>query len=228
MSQQKNATIIDSIQSEVAKEASPLMEFLVRNSKRILAVVLLIAVAAAAYGGWTVYHESKLEDAREELGLILLKPESAEKLAALKTFAESAPDEYKTGAYLAIASSAERAGDYVLAAEAWGEVVKSTDAPMHFVAQLGLASALKNQGKDEEALRMLEDMLTGAPADMSPVLNSAIIELAEKKGDWNRAVQACEAIINNTDLQIDKTSWRQRAAYLRQQAQVQNPEKTEG
>lgn len=212
---QKNATILDSIQSEVSKEASPLLEFLIRNSKKIALLVVLVIVAAAAFGGWTVYSENQVNAAREELGLLVVRPESEAKLAALEKFAADAPAELKTGAYLALASSAAQAGRHDLAASAWGQIASLTGSPMHFTAQLGEAASLKDQGKGEQALMLLESMLSGTPAEMSPVLNSAILDLAEDLGQWDRALQACNNILNDESISADKAFWRQRAEYLR-------------
>ncbi|MDL2307818.1 hypothetical protein LJC48_07370, partial [Desulfovibrio sp. OttesenSCG-928-C06] len=168
-----------------------------------------------AFGGWTVYSEGQLADAREEFGRLAISPESEAKLAALEKFAASAPSELKTGAYLALASSATQAGRHDLAASAWGQVASTSGAPMHFTAKLGEAAALKDQGKGEQAMLLLDSMLNSAPADMSPVLNTAILDIAEELGQWDRAMQACNSILNNDAITADKTFWRQRAEYLR-------------
>ena len=215
MSQQKNPNLIDSIQSEVSKEASPLLEFLIRNSKKIALGVALVVIVAVAYGSYTLYADGVVEDAREELGRIVVRPDSPEKIQNLLSFAESAPGELKIAALMAAASAATAGEDHELAADAWARVAELSGEPMYFSAKMGEAGALSRQGKDQEALDLLLSLQPKVPAAMLPVLNGMIIETAEQLGRWDVAMGACEAVIGNDEVNMDKSFWRQRLEYLR-------------
>ncbi|MDR2893452.1 MAG: hypothetical protein LBV80_10285 [Deltaproteobacteria bacterium] len=215
MSQQNNPNLINSIQSEVSKEASPLLDFLVKNSKKIALAVLLIAVVAIAYGSYTLYAESALEEARDELGRIVVRPDSAEKIQSLLDFAEPATGELKTAALMAAASAATTVGNYELAAKTWNQAAELVGEPMYFSARMGEASALGRLGREPEALEILLALQGKAAPEQLPVLSGMILEVAEQLGRWDVAMQSCELIIGNDAVTMDKAFWRQRLEYLR-------------
>jgi tetratricopeptide (TPR) repeat protein len=217
MSQQKNHTLIDSIQTEVAKEASPFLEFLIRNSKKIALSIVLVILIAVGVSGWNMYQANRLTAAREELGLILAGQDAGARLEALKTFAQGVEHaEIKTAAFLALSYEAAEAGNPALASSAWEELVRLVPAgsPMYFTAQMGMADALDKLGKTPEALTLLESLLGDAPAELTLVINIALMDLAEKSGQWDKALQACEAMLNNAPATTDKSYLRQKIAYL--------------
>jgi tetratricopeptide (TPR) repeat protein len=217
MSQQKNRTLIDTIQTEVAKEASPFLEFLIRNSKKITLSIVLVILIAVGVSGWGMYQENKLAEAREELGLILSGQDAGARLEALKTFTQhSELAEIKTAAFLALAHEATEAENHALAYSAWEELVRLVPAgsPMYFTAQMGMANALNNLDRTPEALALLESLLGSAPAELTLVINIALMDLAEKSGQWDKALQACEAMLNNAPPTTDKSYLRQKIAYL--------------
>jgi predicted negative regulator of RcsB-dependent stress response len=218
MSQQKNATLLNSLQTEVAKEASPFLEFLIRNSKKIAFAVVLIIAVAVGISGWRLYNGNRLAEAREELGLILAKQSVNSGLEELKAFAGRVDiAEVKTAAFLALASAAAEARDDSLAGSAWEEVARLVPggSPMYYAAQMGAATALNNQGRPAEALATLETVLSGAPAELTAAMNIAIADLAEKSGLWDRAVRAYEAMLSSAYADNDKQYLQQKIAHLR-------------
>jgi predicted negative regulator of RcsB-dependent stress response len=207
----------------VAKEASPFLEFLIRNSKKIAVAVVLLVAIAVGISGWRLYDKNRLEEAREELGLILAKqsvnPSGPEEL---KTFAgRSGIAEVKTAAFLALASAAGEARDNALAASAWEEVSRLVPegSPMYHTAQMGLIGALDNQGRTAEALALLETLLADAPAELTVPMNIAVAELAEKSGLPDKAVKAFEAMLNSAYTDDDQKYLQQKIAYLRSQTE---------
>lgn len=215
MSQKKPATLIDSIQSEVSKEASPFLEFLIRNSKKLIAAAVVLAVAAIGYGSWNVYQAEHLGDAREALGMILAQPDSDERFESLKKFSADAHQGVKPAALMALAQGAEARGDHALAAESWDQVAALTDNPMRSTARLAQAGALEKQGDKEGALAILSGLEKDMPQEFKPALQSRISELAEELGKLDLAIAACESMIAATEANTDKTYWQQRLVYLR-------------
>jgi predicted negative regulator of RcsB-dependent stress response len=218
MSQQKNPTLLDSLQTEVAKEASPFLEFLIRNSRKIAVAAVLVVAVAVGISGWRLHGKNQLAEAREELGLILAKQSvNSSGLEELKTFAGRVEiEEVRTAAFLALASAANGAGDNALAASAWEEVSRLVQAgsPMYYTAQMGLAGTLDNQGRTAEALALLETSLDSAPAELTVAMNVAIADLAEKSGLRDKAVKAYEAMLDSAYADNDKKYLQQKIAYL--------------
>jgi predicted negative regulator of RcsB-dependent stress response len=222
MSQQKiaglkNANLMDSIQTEVAKEASPFLEFLILHSKKIIILTVLVLLIAVGFSAWRMHQENKLGDAREELGLIVARPDSGTKLEELKTFARRIDiAEVKSAALLALSSGAQEKGDYALAVQALEELTPLIPAgsPMYYTTQLGIASNLNKQDKAAEALNLVESLLRNAPPELTFPINITILDLTEKSGQWDRAIQACEAMLNNASETNDMTYLQQRIAGL--------------
>ena len=219
MSQKKPATppstLMGSIQSEVSKEASPFLEFLIRNSKKLIAAAVVLAVAAIGYGSWSVYQAEQLGDAREALGMILAQPDSDERFEALKKFSADAHEGVKPAAFMALAQGAEMRGDYALMAESWAQVASLTVNPMRATARMAEAGALEKQDKKEEALALLNELEKDVPQEFKPALQSRISELAEELGRLDLAIAACESMIAASEANTDKTYWQQRLVYLR-------------
>lgn len=214
MTQNKETTLLDSIQSEVSREASPMLEFLVKHAKKIfLALIALIAVILIA-GVWSYVSGGKQRDAEEALGKILIMPETSAKLEALEGFAGTAASEYKKAALMALAQSASAQGKHEKAAEAWAQVAQGADPATRLVAGVAQASALSAQKKNAEALALLESLLASAPAESLPILHSHIVSVAEQLGDWDKAIAACDAIIRLTESPDGKLMWEQRLAYF--------------
>lgn len=214
MTQNKESTLLDSIQSEVSREASPMLDFLVKHALKIfLALIALIAVIVV-FGVWNYLGNSKQRDAEEALGKILIMPDTTAKLEALEAFADSASDKRKNAALMALARSATAQGQPEKAAEAWSRVAQSADAPIRMVAGIAQANALSAQGKNAEALVILESMLLSAPSESLPMINSHIVLLAEQMGNWDMAIAASGEVIRRLENPESIALWEQRLAYF--------------
>lgn len=143
MTQNKQATLLDSIQSEVSREASPILEFLVNNSRKIFMGLTLFVLLVLGFGIFTYYTVSQQRSAQEALGKILIMPESAAKITQLEAFAASGKPELKTAALMALANSASLQNLPDKAAQAWGEPRCETGARLELKAGIG--------GKENEA-----------------------------------------------------------------------------
>ena len=65
-------SLMGEIQSEVAVEATPLLSFVLRNSRIIVTCIVLLVLVIAGVGGWQ-WHQTRVErEAHLELGRILV------------------------------------------------------------------------------------------------------------------------------------------------------------
>ena len=212
--QAPEATLLDSIQSEVSTEASPLLEFLAVHARLIfLFLAALIALILAA-GIWN-YHSSGKAKAREEaLGKILIRPETPAKLAELEQFASEAEDGMKHAALLALAHSAGTQGEREKALAAWRRIAALGNAPLGFVAGLAEAEALAGLGRPDEGIARLEGMIPGAAPEERALLSAMMMEMAEQAGDWARAAAICREALERDDAPLDRNAWEQRLVYF--------------
>ncbi len=214
---QHPAGLMDSIQSEVAGEASPLLEFLVEHAKVIIACVLVCIIGIAGYGTYVHFSGTSDREAQDELGRIVIIPDHQKRMAALETFLAKAPASTKDMALYTLAQTASVAGDPQEAYKTWSEVAK-TNKDLRVTAAYGMAGALAQQGKLSEALAVYEGILDGLGKNDALPVNSQIAFLAEAEGNSKRALTACEAILAIPNLdQAEARIWTQKADALRQQ-----------
>ena len=115
-------SLMGEIQSEVAVEATPLLSFVLRNSRIIVTCIVLLVLVIAGVGGWQ-WHQTRVErEAHLELGRILVSTQGPERIAALETFLPAAPSAMKSGVQLEIATTALGLEQYGKAAEAYAAV----------------------------------------------------------------------------------------------------------
>ena len=114
--------LMGEIQSEVAVEATPLLSFVLRNSRIIVTCIVLLVLVIAGVGGWQ-WHQTRVErEAHLELGRILVSTQGPERIAALETFLPAAPSAMKSGVQLEIATTALGLEQYGKAADAYAAV----------------------------------------------------------------------------------------------------------
>lgn len=219
MTQEKQVTLLESIQSEVSKEASPFLEFLVRNSKWIFGGLIALIAAIIVVGVWNYYSGKQSKAAEEALGKIIVMQESSDKLEALQAYADNADKSMKNPALFVIMYSATKQGDREKATQAWRDIAASNDGSIKTIAIIAEARNLSASGKSEEAISLLEGVLPNATPDISAVVNGLIVDLAENAENWDRAIAACEAIMRLPASGMNTDSWEQRIAYFQSKKQ---------
>lgn len=214
MTQNKETTLLDSIQSEVANEASPMLDFLLKHASKIFFALVAFIVVVVAFGIWNYADGNNYKEAGEALGKILIMPEDANKIAALEEFSASAEKPLRQAALMALAQSASLQKQYDKAAAAWTEAAPLLDAGNRLVANISLANIMALGGRHSEALASLEALVKTAPEEMRVTINAQIVGLAEVLGEWDKAIAACEAIIPAVKNPVDQGLWQQRLAYF--------------
>ena len=191
-------SLMGEIQSEVAVEATPLLRFVVQNSRIIVTIVVVLAIAIAGIGGWK-WHESRVErDAHLELGRILVSTEGADRIAALEKFLATVPAAMKPGVQLEIASAAVSLQQYAKATEAYGAVVAADPkGAIGVLASINQADLLQRQGKYAEALALFDTLEKNAPESLRPMVLEGQAMSAELAGKLDRALAVYERIASD-------------------------------
>lgn len=209
-------SLLQKMSSEVAPEISPLMRLLLDNARRIIVILAVCVLGAAGYGIYTWHAAKQVAEAQNELGKILVIEDTTARMAKLKTFLTSAPAGIKPAVTLAIARTAMLGNDYAEAEKAWSELAGDTKDPLYVTAVIGKAESMAAQNKDSEALAVLETMALPADSAASLLVSSLIVNFAEKSGNLEKAVAACEKVASSAMVTPDEAEfWRQKAAYLR-------------
>ncbi len=220
----KDSSLLQKMSAEVAPEVSPLLRGLLHNARLIGIVLTLCVLGAAAYGGWRWHSAKTLTEAQTELGRILVIAAPADRAAALKDFRTKAPEDLQTALNLALAQISLENKDYETAVTAWDAVAKDPKGSLYATAQIGTADALSQMGKDAEALAVLEGLKNSADKNIKPLIDSQIVDLAEKVGDYAKALAACDALLGSVTNPMEADFWRQKAASIRlRQAETKKP-----
>ncbi len=220
----KDPTLLQKMSSEVAPEVSPLLRGLLNNARLIGIVLALCVLGAAAYGGWRWHSSKSIADAQTELGRILVMSVPADRAEALKAFRGKAPEGLQTAVNLALAQVSIENKDYATAISAWDVVAKDPQSSFHATALIGKAEALALQGKDADALAVLDTLKNSADKNIKTLVDSQIVDLAEKTGDYTKALAACDSLLGATSNPMEADFWRQKAASLRlRQAATKKP-----
>ena len=143
-------SLMGEIQSEVAVEATPLLSFVLRNSRIIVASIVLLVLVIVGVGGWQ-WHQGRVErEAHLELGRILVSTQGPDRIAALETFLPTAPSDMKPGVQLEIATAALGLEQYGKAADAYAAVAaadpKGPIGTMAAINQADLRFRLSGKG----------------------------------------------------------------------------------
>lgn len=216
-SQQK--TLIGEITSEVTPAASPLLEFLLASSRKIAVIAVICVLIGVGYGIFNWHSKKQAAAAQANLGHILVTQKPADRLAKLQALLPEAPEAVKGAVRLAIAKAAAEAHEYAVMYAAWDALGGNADGTLKTAAMIGKASALDLQGKTKEALALAESISLPADSAFLPLVHGMVVDLAEKSGDFPKAVAACEklaatvAVFNPEEADF----WRQKAAFLRDQ-----------
>ena len=178
-------SLMGEIQSEVAVEATPLLSFVLRNSRIIVTCIVLLVLVIAGVGGWQ-WHQTRVErEAHLELGRILVSTQGPERIAALETFLPAAPSAMKSGVQLEIATTA-------LGLEQYGKADPKGSIGM--MAAITQADLLQRQGKYAEALAVFDSLEKSAPESLRPAILEGQAMSAELAGKLDRALAAYESI----------------------------------
>jgi hypothetical protein len=214
---EQNPTLVTQAASEVAPESSHLLAFFISNLRRIGVAVALCLCLAVGYGVYTWHANAQLTKAHKELGAILVMASDAERLVALKAFAATAPSKMQDGLQLALARTALLVKEYPVATAAWDALTKNPKAPIYVVAVIGKAESLALEDKEKEAIAFLSGIKLPEGGEAMVLVDSLIVDFAEKIGDFPKAIAASEKLVSTVASRGPEEAdfWRRKAASLR-------------
>jgi predicted negative regulator of RcsB-dependent stress response len=170
------------------------------NKKWILPLLLVLAVGAASFNGWTWWKDRQAVQASEALFAMegALEQQDLEKArVAYRALTESYGSTAQAAlAGLQIAKAYVAAGDSAQAREALGLVVKKSPEEFSWIAKVRLAGVLLDENNPQAALQTL----AGKP----PKLLSALVN--DRKGDVHAALDQKEEARSAWKLAADEFS----------------------
>ena len=192
----KSGALLDGIQSEVAPESAPLLNFITRNASRIAGLVLLFLLILGGVAVWNWWHGGKQDEARQELARINSQLKGAERDQALSHLAESAPDSVKLFIYMSLGQSAQENGNPILAADAYAKAASlDGDGALGLTAALGSVGSLLMQAEYPQALALLQELDRKLPeAAKSQQFKQMLAEAAYRAGKIQLACETYEGL----------------------------------
>ena len=207
------ATLVDSLQSEVSAEASPLLLFLIAHARKIALFLVLFIIAIAGYWFYSS-QASKLEQQEAlALGQIMIVSDPALRLEKLEAFVPNAPGSVQRAAWFAIMEAATMLQMHDKAYTAWKKIADFGPG-VKVPAAMGMASALAEQEKFREALDLLNGVALELKGQDLVNVNARISVLAEVVEDYPRALAACDVIIAGVTNPTEMKIWAQKKAEL--------------
>lgn len=206
-------SLMDSIQSEVSAEASPMLQFLANNARIIVLVLVLFIAGIAGYWIYSGMAEKDREAEIANLGKILLISDTKTRLAQLESFAGNAPKSVNRQTWYSIMEAAHELKDYDKLYDAWSRI-REFDDSIRVTATIGMADARSSQKKYKEALDLLDGVTANLKDGSAPPVYMRIMGLAEYLGDYERALSACTHLLTKTTNPADISLWTQKKAIL--------------
>ncbi|MDR1856190.1 MAG: tetratricopeptide repeat protein [Desulfovibrio sp.] len=174
--------LLQELQSEVAAESTPLLTFIISHATVILSCAVIFAVVIGVAGAYNWYQANASEDARRDLARITAIKDDADRLRALKVFADDAPSSVRLSAYMTLGQMAVENGDFNVAAAAYNKAAAvDPDGALGKAALLGEASSRLQAGDGAKALELLQGLERQLPEQAKTAQFKQIMaEAAEK------------------------------------------------
>ncbi|MEG1610973.1 MAG: tetratricopeptide repeat protein, partial [Bilophila sp.] len=190
--------LLGEIQSEVALEATPLLRFVLQNSRIIVSCIVALVAFIVAFGAWHWFTARVEREAQIELGHILIGAEGEPRIAALEKFLPSAPGAIRLGVQLEIAVTSLSVNALDKAAAAYGNIhAEDPKGALGLMAAINQADVLLRAKKPQEALTVLDALEKTVPENLRPSVHEAQAACAEQSGDFVRALAGYEAIVSS-------------------------------
>jgi hypothetical protein len=184
-----------------SEELHPLLQKVVDHAKVIIAVFAAVILAVGGYGLYDYLTQRALDQASNELGMILVTTQGAERQQALQEFVAEAPEVMLPAARLELAAAAMEQQDYQAALAAWDTLAASENENVAAVAGLGKARCLQELDRGQEALAVLESLQGSAPEAYATAINRQVASAAEDQGDWAKALSAYQSLMDSPMVQ---------------------------
>ncbi|TIH20090.1 hypothetical protein D0S45_01750 [Marinifilum sp. JC120] len=198
MEEQNNTQdILNQVHESTPDTLHPLLDFIIKNGKMIVAGIAAIILIAGGVSGFKYMNQQKMLKAQSEMGTILIKFSGAKQAEALAAFEKDAPASMKPAVQLALAKAWMDADSFADAKSVWADIAKTSPilAP---VAGLGQAKCLMLEDKANEAITILQGLKESAGPAFAPSINRLLADAAEKSGNIQLAVQAYQGLMTSS------------------------------
>ena len=193
--------VLTDLESHTPMAMHPILEAAFKYQKQIIIAVCAIIAVAAIYAGYSAYAAKAATSAQAELGAILLEEAGPEKITKLEALLSNVPSSVKPAVTLEIAQASMTQGEYAKAVTYWNALAGETSEDMQFTARMGKAKSLLLDGKADDALTEMKELVgTASEAYTIPAYRQLALT-ADAAGDKVEALAAYKKLIekNVTD-----------------------------
>ncbi len=183
------AEIEKELKAETAAEAAPLLEFVLKHIRTIIAIIVCLVIIITIWGFWQWKNEQSLNEAHAQLAKISSLEDTTEKLQQLQAFRASAPQSLQLSISLKEAQAAIEVNNLPLAEEILSALTKEEKLSALGVAlYFSLANTYSRDNKQDKVLEVYEEMLVDAPENLRPVILEEAAFAAENIGNKEKAL----------------------------------------
>ncbi len=187
--------ILGEIKSEVAGEATPLLNFVVTHIKAIVAIIVLLIAVIAGYGTWQWKKEQTAREAQLQLGRVLLMEDPKARLSSLENLLKDAPASSRLGILAEIASLAAQSDAIAKAADAYSRLYEQDPkGSIGLFAAINAADLFLRLHQPAQALAILQKIEPEVPEALKISIQMEIASALERSGNIKGAIARYEAI----------------------------------
>ena len=220
--------LMGNIQSEVAVENRPLLDFIISKSKFLVGIVVLLVVALLGTAVYRYVEGSQRETTLEELARIMQRPADARQIADIEALGRDCPSSMRTAVSVALVQSALTQGLRDKAEEGYAQVASADfDSPTGLAAALNQAGMLMGSGKYAEGVRIVQSLLPRLGQQSGVQARMMLAEGAFRAGQYDLAASTFEELAGTVPVQLDKDYCAARVGEIRAIAKAEQAEKSE-
>ncbi|MDQ7031621.1 MAG: hypothetical protein Q9M37_02745 [Desulfonauticus sp.] len=180
----KHVNIFEEIEEEVDETVHPFLEWILDHIKPIGIGIGAIVLGVAVYSGIDYYHTKNIQQAKQQLGLILIN--SKNKARDLEQFLNKAPDKLKPAIYIELAKIYVNEGNSNKGLEVLKKLEK-VDDDIYPICVLTEVNLLMNENKYQDAYKLLKSVENKMPTTYKKEVLLKKALLAEKTKDFKQA-----------------------------------------
>ncbi len=188
------------LKAETVQEAAPLLEFVLKHIKTIIAFVVIAIIALSAWGFWQWNNDNEQAALTKEFQKIVDIQNAEEKLKALEAFSQKAPENLLIGLSMEEAKVAVQTKNYAMATEKLEEAIKlDNNTPLSLTLNLALADVFLQANNPQKALELMEAYAKNAPTELYTLALEEVAVIAETLNNKERALEVYQELIERSD-----------------------------
>ncbi len=194
------AELEQELKAETVQEAAPLLEFVLKHIKTLIALIIVAIIAISIWGFWQWKNENTQQALTKEFQKIVYIQNPEQKIKALEEFSKDAPQNLQIAINLEEANMAMLSHNYALAVTNLEEAIALDDnSPLSLALNLALADVLLKDNKAQEALKIMEEYLTVVPENLYTAALEEVAVIAETLGDNEKAITTYKELLEKAE-----------------------------